>query len=369
MGYAATFTPAALFALDARDVVFPMRKTPASERMLLELPQYYDPIRQFPIGGPPGASSITDAPSELPIVPVSKYATGTITVPEARVSRKRSRAEHEDDPEEVEIEGEPVEKSRRTADVPPAQNDVALFNPEHKHIRDRIHAGHAFRPPSEHPMPPQSFFECRHPSQWTVAEEDELRTLVKECSYNWSLIADILSSKSRYSSGAERRTPWECFECWVSLEGLPADMQKTQYFRTYHGRLEAAQRSSMPQQQPPPPQSAQTDGSTASTPVRRRSTQPIRVERRKQSRHLALIDAMRKLAKQRETAAQKQQHGEFYSPRSLILMAWAYRFSLLLPYYVLTLSSSSSSRERRRSTQSQRRCFSASNSLPHTSRV
>src|SRR5690606_32826920 len=98
---------------------------------------------------------------------------------------------------------------------------------------------HQFRPPTDHVMPNQSFYESRHPSMWTLAEDDELRGLVREYSYNWPLISTILTSKSMYSSGAERRTPWECFERWINLEGLPADMQKTQYFKTYNNRLEA----------------------------------------------------------------------------------------------------------------------------------
>jgi chromatin modification-related protein VID21 len=164
-------------------------------------------------------------------------------------------------------------------------------------------------------MPSVGFFESRQSSQWTIAEDDELRRLVKEYSYNWSLISNCLSSPSLFSSGAERRTPWECFERWIGLEGLPADMSKTQYFRAYHQRLETAQRTVLAQQQAAQQQQQQQqaqqgNNAQAQALVRRRTTQPIRVDRRRASRHLALLDAMRKLAKKRETMLQKQQHGE-----------------------------------------------------------
>jgi chromatin modification-related protein VID21 len=109
-----------------------------------------------------------------------------------------------------------------------------------------------------------------------------------------------------FSSGAERRTPWECFERWISLEGLPAEMSKTQYFRAYHSRLQAAQKTHEAQQQA----LQQNQGSnTPHLPMRRRSTQPHLVDRRKNDKHLRMLEAMRKLAKKRETALHKQQHG------------------------------------------------------------
>lgn len=150
-------------------------------------------------------------------------------------------------------------------------------------------------------MPLQTFFECRTASQWTCAEDDELKSLVREYSYNWSLISSMLQSKSLFSSGAERRTPWECFERWIHLEGLPADMQKTHYFRAYNNRVEAANRNVMAAQ------AAQPNGAQPQ-PQRRRTTTSFRVERRRNQKHLNLVDAMRKLAKKRENNQQKQQH-------------------------------------------------------------
>merc|ERR1712093_477473 len=127
-------------------------------------------------------------------------------------------------------------------------------------------------------------------------------------SYNWSLISSLLGSKSLYVSGSERRTPWECFERWIHLEGLPADMQKTHYFRAYTSRIDAANRN-VTAQNNAAPQQPNANGQVQQAP-RRRPTTSIRVERRRNAKHLALVDAMRKLAKKRETSTQKQDHAQ-----------------------------------------------------------
>ncbi|KAJ5725691.1 Chromatin modification-related protein eaf1 [Penicillium malachiteum] len=157
-------------------------------------------------------------------------------------------------------------------------------------------------------MPSVGFFESRQSSQWTMSEDDELRRLVKEYSYNWSLISSCLSSPSLFTSGAERRTPWECFERWVGLEGLPADMSKTQYFRAYHQRLETAQRTVLAQQQAAQQQQQQQQQANNGQPQPPCSPPDNTAVARRSSRHLALLDGMRKLAKKRETMLQKQQH-------------------------------------------------------------
>lgn len=304
--------PAAIFSLAPEDVLFGLNKTPISDKLLSELPLYQPSV------GPqaaelPEPKVSPDALWRTPIVPLSKFALGKMVVREEGPPRKRSRYEYQSEGGTAQLNYSRSlylgsEHSAET--LTPEKEDVALFDPENKHIRDRIHAGHAFRPPSEYNMPSQSFFESRQSSQWTWGEDDELRRLVREFAYNWSLISNCLSSPSIFSSGAERRTPWECFERWVGLEGLPADMSKTQYFRAYHARLEAAQRNILAQQQAA---QQQQSSSAPQVPMRRRSAQPIRVDRRKNNKHLALVDAMRKLAKKRETAVQKQQHGMYTS--------------------------------------------------------
>ncbi|EFR01681.1 MYB and HSA domain-containing protein [Nannizzia gypsea CBS 118893] len=242
------------------------------------------------------------------LLPVSKYAQGTIQFKEDGPPRKRSRYDYEQD---TYHDGEEENAYRSLL---PEQMDVALFSSEYKALRDRIHPGNAFRPPTEYIMPPLGFYESRQSSHWTLAEDDELRKLVQEYSFNWSLIASCLAPRSSFVSTSDRRTPWECFERWINLEGLPPDMAKTPYFRTYNARLEAAQRTIMNAQQQAiqqQQQQQQNGGQVnpgAQAMIRRRTAQPLRVERKRSSRHLALLAGMRKLSQKRETNLQKQQH-------------------------------------------------------------
>lgn len=297
-----TVPPTAIFGLQDDDVVFGLRRSPMTDKLLDELPMYGAPLTV-----PAAELSMTDIDPDRAwkkrALPLSKYVEGRMELKMEGPPKKRSRFEYEeeDDDEDAVVFGE---SGQKRPILLPEKSDVALFNPEHRHIRERIHTGHQFRPPSEFPMPLQTFFECRTASQWTWAEDDELKSLVREFSYNWSLISNMLASRSLFSSGAERRTPWECFERWIHLEGLPADMQKTHYFRAYNSRVEAANRNVMAQQAPQPTNNAQGQVQQQ----RRRTTTSVRVERRRNQKHLTLVDAMRKLAKKRETNLQKQQH-------------------------------------------------------------
>lgn len=283
--------PAAIFSLGPNDFNFTFYKTPAAEKLLQELP-LYQPAEIVPDLSKSDLAEKRDAIWKKDLCPISRFAEGKIKVRQIKPPSKRSRYDYD-------LENSPKDSTP----LPPEQTNVALFMPENKHTRDRIHPGHSFRPPSEHPMPTQSFFECRTSSQWTQSEDDELRRLVKDYSYNWSLIASCLSPRSLFFSGADRRTPWECFERWTGLEGLPQEMQKTPYFRAYHGRIENAARHSAAQYE-----AAQRAAGNNQIPPRRRTTAPVRVERKRTQRYLAMLDGMRKLAKKRETAIQKQQH-------------------------------------------------------------
>ena len=295
--------PATLFSLASDDVIFGLEKTATSEKILAELPMY-QPF-EAPRGVKRTRSQMMDQAWEKSIVPVSKFATGRLVLPDRKPARKRSRYEYIDENEDPHDDSLPPTTSPSGASaLPPEQDDVALFNPENKHIVARLHAAHAFRPPSEFAMPSQAFFESRQPSQWTLAEDDELRRLVREHEYNWSLISRCLSSRSLFSSGAERRTPWECFERWVSFEGLPGDMARHQYFRAWNSRREGAK------QHLEQLFTTQQQVSNGQMPLRRRSSEPVGVERRRSNKYLAMINAMAKVAKKRETAIQKQQHGE-----------------------------------------------------------
>ncbi|KAM3556626.1 hypothetical protein ARSEF4850_005445 [Beauveria asiatica] len=301
-----TVAPSAIFSLQEDDVVFGLRRTQAADQLLEELPLYGNPLK-IPQTALVSPDFDPDAHWRRPALPLSKYVEAEMNVTCKGPPRKRGRFDHRN--EDSDDEGDSAfvaDHTTNNAKSDAITSNVALFNPESKPIRDRLHAGHQFRPPSEHPMPMQSFYECRSASQWTVAEDDELRGLVREYSYNWSLISSMLSTRSSFVSGPERRTPWECFERWINLEGLPADMQKTQYFKAYNTRIEAAQRIIAQQNQVAAQQASAAGGNIPA--LRRRPSVPVRVERRRNQKHLTLIDAMRKLAKKRETAQQKQQH-------------------------------------------------------------
>ncbi|KAL8781809.1 MAG: hypothetical protein Q9194_000169 [Teloschistes cf. exilis] len=294
--------PAAIFTMAPEMFYFGLKKTSVTDKLLHELP-LYQPSVHVQEAALCQSSAGSDTEWRTALLPVSKYNEGSLMSHDEGPYRKRSRYDYSDvDNLDLETLRDATTSSEREAStIQPEHDEVALFNPENKHIRDRIHAGHAFRPPSEFIMPSQSFFESRHSSQWTQAEDDELRRLVREYAYNWSLIASCLGVPSIFSSGAERRTPWECFERWIGLEGLPAEMAKTQYFRAYHTRLQAAQSAHEAQQQA----IHQQQGSNA--PLRRRNTQPFLVERRKNTKHVHLVNAMRNLARKREATAKKQE--------------------------------------------------------------
>lgn len=302
--------PAGLFSLGFNDVVMKIERTPASDQLFRELP-FYEPMLE-------GASDSSPfSVSEPPILPVSKFVTGKLVSQIRGPPRKRSRFDYdsEDEPStppsrsgtsaEHSMPSTPGRRLFCRNDLPPEMTDVALFNAENKHVRDRLQAAHQFRPPTEFNMPSVAFFENRTPSQWLWEEDQKLRALVKEYTFNWSLVSQQLSLPSMFVSGSGRRTPWECFERWVQLEGLPAEMSKTQYFRTYQGRLEQANKTVHAQFQAQQ-QQQQQQGQTPGQPRRRPTTTPIRVERRRENRHLAIIDGMRKLARKRESAAHKQ---------------------------------------------------------------
>jgi chromatin modification-related protein VID21 len=307
-----TVAPAALFSLGFDDVVFQLDPTPTGEGILNELPLYESkPIEPLPY-------FIAADTQRNQILPVSKFATGKLVPKPSGPPRKRSRFDYESDEDEtvtgfqprkrssseVSLFLSPARRSPRNRELAPEETDVALFNPINRHIRDRLRANTAFRPPWEFSMPTTNFFENRIPSQWTWDEDQKLRTCVKKFSYNWSLIAmelQAFTQPSIFVAASERRTPWECFERWYQLEGLPNDMDKTAYFRTYRQRIEAANRIVAAQAA----QQMQQQG--ANPQYRRRpSTQPYRVERRRDTRHMTMVDNIRKQARKRETALHRQ---------------------------------------------------------------
>lgn len=302
-----TVAPTALFGLGYDDYAFELDHTPAADGVLAELPMFEPKVEPLQA-------------REDVFIPASKFATGKILPKPETPPMKRSRYDYEEEEyeptvlppakrraSEVSLFLSPSRRSPRLKELPAEESDVALFNPINRHMRQRLRDNVAFRPPSEFVMPQTSFFEYRVPSQWTWDEDQHLRSCVRNYSYNWSLISmemQQFTQSSMLVAGTERRTPWECFERWVQLEGLPTDMGKTQYFRTYQNRLELANKL-VAEKRPQQLQQVQTPGQPAHT--RARGTQPFRVERRREGRYVTMIDAIRKLARKRETIAHRQQ--------------------------------------------------------------
>ncbi|KAM0722037.1 hypothetical protein Q7P37_002963 [Cladosporium fusiforme] len=251
-----------------------------------------------------------DVDTAAPITKVSKFTQGKVFPKQPHPMRKRSRFDYEDEDELQDQQGS--KRLREEIAMPAEDQEIALFHPENKSIRDRLHANNAFRPPSEFQMPSTPFYEFRNGSQWVWEDDQKLRKLAKDYSFNWSLIADEMNLPSSFKSGMERRTPWECFERWVDLEQLPAEMRKTVYFKTWYQRLELSQQAveRRYQAQVAAMQQAQQNNTNSTTPAPhmpvRRRTQPTRVEKRKSTRYLWVVDAMRKLARKREAASHKQ---------------------------------------------------------------
>ena len=279
------------------DTVSGLQKAGRLSKMLDSLPvtgmpQYSDKVHQ-----------------RTPITAVSKLVEGKIMPKSHEPSRKRSRYDYEDDAELLEKQQD-SKRLRGERQLEPEDQESALFHPEHKPIRDRLHANGVFRPPSEFAMPSIQFYEFRNGSQWIWEDDQKLRRLAKEYSFNWSMIADELQLPASFKSSAERRTPWECFERWVEIDQLPAEMKKTAYFRTWFQRLEQSQQAAERRHQAQVAAlQAQNNGQATHVPMRRR-TIPTRVEKRKNTRYLWLVDAMRKLARKKEQQAYKTAEGE-----------------------------------------------------------
>ncbi|RAL67974.1 hypothetical protein DID88_008698 [Monilinia fructigena] len=232
-----TVSPTAIFGLQDDDVVFGLSRSPATDKLLEELPLYGAPL-SVPRNDLPTSEIDPDRFWKRPAVAISKYVEGRMELKFQGPPRKKSRFEYEEDSEDEDTATDQPGHGR--SPLQPEQTNIGLFDPANKHIRDRIHAGHQFRPPSEFPMPMQNFFEHRAFSQWT----------------------------------------------------------------SYNNRMEAAQRhlQALANQAP---QQANANGQIIAP--RRRTTSSQRVEKRRNQKHLTLVDAMRKLAKKRESSAQKQQ--------------------------------------------------------------
>jgi chromatin modification-related protein VID21 len=300
----ATVVPSSFFpAINMDKETFHMQDNEALHSALAELPL----LTPFDEDETP-AHLIVKRPTPA----VSKFCAAKMMIDVSGPPKKRSRYDYSDEDDSMDENIKPASKRPRASQddsgLRPEQTDVALFELENKLLRSRLHQNTAFRPPSEFQMPSSQFYEFRVASQWTEEDQQALRRLAKEYSFNWSLIADDLSLSSRFTSASDRRTPWECFERWVELESLPNEMRKTLYFKTWNQRLEGANRNNEAKYQQQVAQLAQTPGQPPT--VMRKKTTPFKVDKRRQNRYLHMVDAMRKLARKREQQAHKQAEGE-----------------------------------------------------------
>ncbi|KAG9866563.1 hypothetical protein KCU77_g1345, partial [Aureobasidium melanogenum] len=296
----ATVVPSSFFsAINMDKETFHMQDNEVLHSALAELPLL------TPFDEDEGSAHLT---VKRPTPAVSKFCEAKLMIDVSGPPKKRSRYDYSDEDDTMDEPSLPASKRPRASQddsgLRPEQTDVALFEPENKLLRSRLHQNTAFRPPSEFQMPSSQFYEFRTASQWTEEDQQTLRRLAKEYSFNWSLIADNLSLPSRFTSASDRRTPWECFERWVELESLPNEMRKTLYFKTWNQRLEGANRNNEAKYQQQMAQLAQTPGQPPT--ILRKKTTPFKVDKRRQNRYLHMVDAMRKLARKREQQAHKQ---------------------------------------------------------------
>ncbi|KAF3223356.1 hypothetical protein TWF106_005128 [Orbilia oligospora] len=320
--------PGNLFALGTDDIIFEILHNSMTDRMLGELPTFEAPKVTDVKGQPiffdgwknneplgPGAGlkrTLWEAPvEEGPPNKKSRFSYD----PEYKLLD--SDDEDDDNKELVRrAPGSAKGVTRSGSPVLQPQNScVALFNPDFQPVLQRLHNAHPFRPPQE--MPPATFFEYRSPSQWTAEEDKELVAAVRKYNHNWWLVSQVMQPKSFLQSGADRRSLWECFERWFMLDPQNQELIKGPFFKPVQQRLDLAARApthanAAAQQAAAAAAVASTPGgsSTAVTtpgqPPKRRTSQPMRVERKRNTRTLNMIEQMRKLAKKREVQASKQ---------------------------------------------------------------
>ncbi|KAI5304293.1 chromatin modification- protein VID21, partial [Ascosphaera pollenicola] len=308
--------PAAIFSLGCDQFTFNMERTAASDAMLGELP-LYTPVQMDTEGNMPLFPSLPDSEWQTEILPVTKFAQGKLELPPRGPPRKKSRYQYYDSDDEDE------ENDVDRPSIPPERGVISLFDHDSKLSRERLYAAGAFRSPIEFPVPRQEFFDERVSSVWTPAEDEELRRLVKEYSFNWSLVASCLThrssqgwaspqcssrSSSNFISAAERRTPWECFERWTSLEPLPVEIARHPVYVKYRAIIDRSQQKLLTAQQLAMQQHQAAGQPLPQSPMRRKTNVPVSADQKYSTRHIAELDAIRKLVKKREAIAQKQVH-------------------------------------------------------------
>ena len=190
-------------------------------------------------------------------------------------------------------------------EIAPEDTSCAIWDPAWRQLRSRVNVTFAFKPPAAN-MPPIGFYEHRRASLWTAGEDHSLKQYAKDFPSNWPLISDRLSNRSYFTPSIYRRTPWECYERLLSMEGGvysdPGMRQYTRNFQTHIDRIRTRWQSSIQQQ-------LQANQQLQAVPPRFPS--PLRVEKYPMNkRYIAILDAARKLARKREAAEsnRKQAH-------------------------------------------------------------
>ncbi|KAF3317449.1 hypothetical protein TWF173_011103 [Orbilia oligospora] len=320
--------PGNLFALGTDDIIFEILHNSMTDRMLGELPIFEAPK----VADVKGQPIFFDGwKNNEPLGPGAGLKRTLWEAPvEEGPPNKKSRFSYDpeykllDSDDEDDDNKEPVRRTSGSAKgvtrsgspvLQPQNSCVALFNPDFQPVLQRLHNAHPFRPPQE--MPPATFFEYRSPSQWTAEEDKELVAAVRKYNHNWWLVSQVMQPKSFLQSGADRRSLWECFERWFMLDPQNQELIKGPFFKPVQQRLDlaarapthanaAAQQAAAAAAVASTPGGSNTAVTTPGQPPKRRTSQPMRVERKRNTRTLNMIEQMRKLAKKREVQASKQ---------------------------------------------------------------
>jgi len=319
--------PVRLFAFGPEETILQLPLTHAANQILSELPILTPPTL-------PADTSIlhnqVEESWQMPIIPVSKLCVAKLVPNDEGPPRKKSRYEYQENynlfTEDSDSEGGSVGQiktssfaemlgklSNKPVPIPPESTNVALFNPDFKHILNRMQ-GHNFKPPSY--LPPLSFFENRLASQWLPSEDEKLKDLVQRYPQNWALISTFMTFKGDIHSAPDRRSPWECFERYLQIEPPTSEFLKSSYYKGIQQRLDISGKASVPSAVTGNPPNGNGSSGTSTPTIRRRGNAPLRVERRKNTKFVHLFESMRKLAKRRELSLTKQQNGEFRNPSS-----------------------------------------------------
>ena len=163
-------------------------------------------LLQLPLYGPLSSddSSYANIIDETPIAILSSYAC---TKPIA-----------ESDQQNDEDANDQIQPSNRTAPQLFAMADPVLALARHRKLSSVV----STRPP----LPPMDLENKIH-VPWSREEDEFLLALVKQCNYNWDLVASEMSDSYHNVSCIESRSSWECFERWYLLDGEAPNVNLT----------------------------------------------------------------------------------------------------------------------------------------------